>query len=98
LGNLNYSRDRNRAWEIIEVSKKMSAKESLGLHELKQHKPWCDEECLGFSDLRKQTKMHWLQDQNQSSLGNLNNVTCKDSKHFRNKKEISESYNLLTLN
>jgi len=26
---------------------KNSAKESLGLHELKQHKPWFDE-CLGF--------------------------------------------------
>ena len=25
-----------------------SAKQSLGLHELKQNKPWFDEECLGF--------------------------------------------------
>ena len=25
-----------------------SAEESLGLHELKQNKPWFDEDCLGF--------------------------------------------------
>jgi len=25
--------------------------------ELKQHKPWFDEECLGFLDQRKQAKM-----------------------------------------
>jgi len=29
---------------------KTSAKESLGLYELKQHKPWFDEECLQFLD------------------------------------------------
>jgi hypothetical protein len=29
---------------------KTSDKDSLGLHELKQHKPWFDEECLGFLD------------------------------------------------
>ena len=33
-----------------------SAKESLGLHELKQHKPWFDEECLHSLDQRKQAK------------------------------------------
>jgi len=27
---------------------KTSAKESLGTYELKQHKPWFDEECLGL--------------------------------------------------
>ena len=29
----------------IKENIKNSAKESLGLHELKQHKPWFDEEC-----------------------------------------------------
>jgi len=38
----------NRAWENIKENIKTSAKESLGLHELKQHKPWFEEECLGF--------------------------------------------------
>ena len=34
-----------------------STQESLGLHELKQNKPWFDEECLGFLDQRKRAKM-----------------------------------------
>ena len=41
--------------------------ESLGLYELKQHKPWFDEECLGFLDQRKRVKMQWLQNPNQSN-------------------------------
>ena len=32
----------------IEENIKTSAEESLGLHEMKQHKPWFDEECLHF--------------------------------------------------
>ena len=36
--------DIHRAWENI----KTSAKESLSPHGLKQHKPWFDDECLGF--------------------------------------------------
>jgi len=36
---------------------KTSAKDSLVLYELKQHRPWFDEECLGFLDQRKQAKM-----------------------------------------
>jgi len=49
--------DINKAWENIKENIKTSAKESLGLQELKQHKPWCDEECSGFLDQRKQAKM-----------------------------------------
>ena len=45
--------DINRAWENIKGNIKISAKESLGPHELKQHKPWFDEECLHFLDERK---------------------------------------------
>ena len=42
LGNLNDNKGKNRAWENIrEII-------SLGLHELKQHKPWSDEECSQF--------------------------------------------------
>ena len=37
------------------------ATESLGMHEMKQHKPWFDEECLGVLDQRKQAKMQWIQ-------------------------------------
>jgi hypothetical protein len=46
----------------IKENIKTSAKESLGLHELKQHKPWFGKECVGFLDQRKQAKMQWIQD------------------------------------
>jgi uncharacterized protein (DUF2461 family) len=54
---------------------------------MKQHKPWFDEECLQFLDQRKQAKLQWLQDPNQSIVDNLNNVTHEASSHFRNKKK-----------
>jgi hypothetical protein len=53
----------NRAWENIKDNTKTSAKESLGTHELKQHKPWFDEERLGILDQRKQAKIQWIQHQ-----------------------------------
>jgi hypothetical protein len=61
LENLNDDKDVNRAWGNIIEHIKTSAKESLGLHELKQNKPWLDEECLDFLDERKQAKMQWIQ-------------------------------------
>jgi len=42
---LSVSEDINRAWENIKDNIKTSAKDSLDLHELKQHKPWSDYEC-----------------------------------------------------
>ena len=87
LENLRDSEDINRAWEKIKENIKTSAKESLGLLKLKQHKPWFDDECLCFLDQKKQAKMKWLQDPNQSNIGNRNNVRCEDSRHFRNKKK-----------
>jgi len=48
LENVNDEEDVNRTWENIKENIQTSAKESLGLHELKQNKPWFDEECLGF--------------------------------------------------
>jgi hypothetical protein len=44
---------------------KISAQESLRLHEWKQHKPWFDAECAEFLDKRKQAKIQWLQNPNQ---------------------------------
>jgi len=38
----------------------------LDLYELKQHKPWFDEGCVRLLDQRKEAKMQWLQDPNQS--------------------------------
>ena len=77
----------NRTWENIKENIQTSAKESLGLHELKQNKPWFDEECLGFLDQRKLAKMHWIQDPSQSNVDILNNVRREVSRHFMNKKK-----------
>ena len=71
----------NKAWENIKENIKTSAKESQGLRELKQHKPWLDEECLGLLDQRKQATMQWLQDPKQSNVDNLNNVRHAASRH-----------------
>jgi len=42
LGNLSDDEDIQGAWENIKENIKTSAKQSLGLHKLKQHKPWFD--------------------------------------------------------
>jgi len=43
LENLSDGEDINRAWKNIKGNIKTSATERLGLHELKQHKHWLDE-------------------------------------------------------
>jgi len=43
--NLSDDDDINRVWKNIKDNIKTSATECLGIHELKQHKPWFDEEC-----------------------------------------------------
>jgi len=57
LENLNDSEDIKRTWKNIKENTKTAPKDSPGLYELKQHKPWFDEECLGFLDQRKQAKI-----------------------------------------
>jgi hypothetical protein len=57
LENLNDSEDIKRTWKNIKKNIKTAPTESLGLYELKQHKLWFDEECLGFIDQRKQAKI-----------------------------------------
>ena len=42
LENLTDDEDINRTWGNIKGNIKFSAKESVGLHELKQHKTWFD--------------------------------------------------------
>jgi hypothetical protein len=59
----------------------------LSLNELKQLKLWFDEEILRFLDEMRQAKIQWLQDPNQSSVNNLNNIRREDSRHFMNKKK-----------
>ena len=87
MENLNEGGDVNWTWENIKEIIKTSAKESLGVHEWKQHKPWFGEECLSFFDQRKRAKMQWVQDPSQSNVDNLNSVRLKVSRHFRNKKK-----------
>jgi len=57
LENLNDDEDVDRTWENIKENIQISAKESLGLHELKHNKSWFDEERLGFLDQWKRAKM-----------------------------------------
>jgi len=87
LENLNDDEDVDGTWENIKENIQTTAKESLGLHELKQNKPWFEEECLGFLDQGKQAKMQWIQDPSQSIVDILNNVRREVSRHFRNKKK-----------
>ena len=89
MEKLSDSEDINRAWENIKENIKTSAKDSVGLYELKEHKPWFDEECLGFVDQRKQAKMQWVQDPSQSNVHNLNNVRREANRHptFQEQKE-----------
>ena len=87
MENLNEDKDVNRTRENIKKNIQTSAKECLGLHELKQNKSWFDEECLGFLDQRTWAKMRWIQDPSQSNVDNLNNVRREVSRHFRNKKK-----------
>ena len=48
LETLNEDEDVNKISGNIKHNIQISAKESLGMHEWKQHKPWFDDECLGF--------------------------------------------------
>jgi len=66
LENLSDDEDVDRTWENIKENIKTSTKEILGLHELKQNKPWFDEVCLGILDQGKRAKMQWIQDPSQS--------------------------------
>ena len=87
LENLNDSEDINRAWENIKENIKISAKEPVDLYEWRHHEPWFDEECSLFLDQKKQDKLGWLQDPDQSNLDNVSNARCEGSRHFKNKKK-----------
>jgi len=52
LENLSDSEGINRTWENMKENVITSTKESLGLYELKQRKPWFHEECSRFLDQR----------------------------------------------
>jgi hypothetical protein len=60
------------------------------VHELKRHKPWFDEECLGCLDQRKQDKINLVLDPSQRIVDNINNVRSESSRYLRKKKKICE--------
>jgi hypothetical protein len=84
--NLDESFDINNAWESIIENIKTSAKDNLGYHRLKHNKPWFDDECSKLIDQRKQAKLQWLQNPNQTNRDNLQNVRHETSRIFRDKK------------
>jgi hypothetical protein len=71
----------------LKENNKISAKGSVGLYELKQHEIRFEEKCSRFLDQKKQIKMQWLQDPNQSNVDNVNNLRREASRDFRNKKK-----------
>jgi hypothetical protein len=74
LEDLDTEVEINSAWETIRENIKISVKESLDYFELKKHKPWFNDGCSKLLVQRKQTKLQWLQDPNEISGDNLNNV------------------------
>jgi hypothetical protein len=72
----NFLENINKCYDTPSLKRiSKSQLESLDLYELKQHKPWFDEECLHFLYQRKHAKIPWLQDPNQSNVDDLVNVT-----------------------
>jgi hypothetical protein len=67
LENLSASDNINRASKNIQENIKTSAKDSLGLHELKQHMPWFDEDVYVFYIKGSRLKKQWVQDPSQSN-------------------------------
>jgi hypothetical protein len=65
-----------------------SATESIGYCELKQQKPWFDEECAKLLDERKEAKLQWLQNPNQITGNKQNNVSCETNRTLRRKRNI----------
>jgi len=84
LENLHADEDVNRTCENIKENILISAKESLGVHELKQNKHWFNEECLGFCDQRKGAKLQRIQDPSQSNSHiDMNNMCVQEQYGFQ---------------
>jgi hypothetical protein len=100
LEDLDTEMEINSAWETIRENIKISAKESIGYFEFKEHKLWLDERCTKLLDQRKQAKLQCLQDPSEINGDNLDNVRCEASRHFRNKKReyLKDKINYLSTN
>jgi hypothetical protein len=99
LEDLNAEVEINSAWETIRENIQISAKDSPGHFELKNHKPRFDESCSKL-DQRKQVKLQWLQDPSEINGDNLNNIRCEVSRYFRNerRKYLKDKINELATN
>jgi hypothetical protein len=84
--NLDAEVDISRTLETVRENIKISAEESLGYYELKNHKPWFDKGCPELLAQRKQAKLQWLQDSSEINGDDLNNIRREASRHFRNKR------------
>jgi hypothetical protein len=52
----------------------------VGCYKLQQHKPCFDKACSQLLDQKIQSKLQWLQNQNQMNIDNLNNIRNKISR------------------
>ena len=88
MENVNDEEDINRIWENIKENIQTSAEESLVVHDLKQNRPWLDEECLGSLDQRSGLKCSGYRIQAKAIyyVDILNNVRLEVSRNFRNKR------------
>jgi hypothetical protein len=68
------------ACENVRENVKDSATDSLGYYDLKQHKPWFDNECSLLLYEGKQAKFSWLQNQSLTNGDNLNIVRYETSR------------------
>jgi hypothetical protein len=85
LEDLDAEEEINSAWETINEKTKISAQESLGYFELKEHKPWIDEGCSKFLDQRNQAKLQWFEYTSEINGDSLYNVRREASRYFKNK-------------
>ena len=67
------------------------------MYEMKQHKPWFDEECSQFLDQRKHAKLQSLQHPNQRSVDNRNKPTHEAGQYLRKKEKEYLKLKLMNL-
>jgi hypothetical protein len=91
FGEIRLSRgQKSSTWGDNKGNIKTSAKKSVGLCKLKQHKLWLDEECSRYLDQRKHAKIQWLHDLNQSNADNINTVKREADRFQEQEDRISE--------
>jgi hypothetical protein len=100
LEDLDAEVEINSAWEMIGENIKISAKESIGYYELKNHKPWFDQACSELVDQRKQAKLQWLRDLSETN-GNyqkMQDMKPADISEIERGKYLKDKINGLTMN